>query len=80
MILLDPKSEKIRSDRIRFRIGFGSDLHISIWKIETRQYTIKLLVFFSDNAAIHHTQKAIDACDRGNVNFLACLFARFYAL
>ena len=27
MILLDPKSEKIRSDRIR--IGFGSDLHIS---------------------------------------------------
>ena len=26
-ILLDPKSEKIRSDRIR--IGFGSDLHIS---------------------------------------------------
>ena len=30
MILLDPKSEKIRSDRIRFRIGFGSDLHVSI--------------------------------------------------
>ena len=27
MILPDPKSEKIRSDRIR--IGFGSDLHIS---------------------------------------------------
>ena len=27
MILLDPKSEKFRSDRIR--IGFGSDLHIS---------------------------------------------------
>ena len=29
MILLDPKSEKIRSDRIRIRIGFGSDLHTS---------------------------------------------------
>ena len=27
MILLDPKSEKIRLDRIR--IGFGSDLHTS---------------------------------------------------
>ena len=33
MILPDPKSEKIRSDRIRIRIGFGSDLHISTYDI-----------------------------------------------